>query len=70
MTGRYWSRNLSWKWGSLGQVDGYSQLTRSRRGAEGTGSTRRPSGGSGWTGEGKGEEAGHCRVSPPARPWL
>lgn len=49
MTGRYWSRNRSWKWGSLGQEEGYFQLTRSRRGAKGMGSTTKPSGGSGLT---------------------
>lgn len=49
MTGRYWSRNLSWKWGSLGQEEGYFQLTWSRRGARGIGSTTKPSGGSGLT---------------------
>lgn len=49
MTGRYWSRNLSWKWGSFGQEEGYFQLTWSRRGARGTGSTTKPSGGSGLT---------------------
>lgn len=49
--GRYCSRNLSWKCSSLGQEEGYSQLTRSRLGAEGTGSTRKPSGGSGLTGD-------------------
>lgn len=47
--GRYWSRNLSWKWGSLGQEEGYFQLTWSRRGARGMGSTTKPSGGSGLT---------------------
>lgn len=49
MTGRYWSRNLSWKWGSLGQEEGYFQLTWRRRGAKGMGSTTKPSGGSGLT---------------------
>lgn len=49
MMGRYWSRNLSWKWGSLGQEEGYFQLTWSRRGARGMGSTTKPSGGSGLT---------------------
>lgn len=64
MTGRYWSRNLSWKCGSLGQEEGYFQLTWSRRGARGIGSTTKPSGGSGLTvGTGQGAHvAPGCHV--------
>lgn len=65
MTGRYWSRNLSWKWGSLGQEEGYFQLTWSRRGARGMGSTTKPSGGSGLTAQ---ERTGSpCHAGPPHR---
>jgi len=63
MTGRYWRRKRNWKWGSLGQDAGYFQLTCSRLGARGTGSTTKPSGGSGLTAwEGTGML--HHTVSP------
>lgn len=62
MTGRYCSRNLSWKWGSLGQDEGYFQLTWSRRGAKGIGSTTNPSGGSGLTAREMTESPHHTRL--------
>lgn len=67
MTGRYCSRNLSWKWGSLGQEEGYFQLTWSRRGARGMGSTIKPSGGSGLTVQ---ETGSPCYTEMPGKAVL